>query len=61
MMDVFCAILPYFVIRSQNISRRDKRNLIILMGGSVLWVEIKHNLYGGANQANGTLATVKKS
>jgi hypothetical protein len=36
MMDVFCAIMPYFIIRSLNIPRKDKRNLIILMGGSIL-------------------------
>ena len=37
MMDVFCAIMPYFIIRSLNIPRKDKRNLVILMGGSILW------------------------
>jgi hypothetical protein len=35
-MDVFIAILPYFIIRSLNISRKDKLNLMLLMGGSVL-------------------------
>ncbi|KAF2259696.1 hypothetical protein CC78DRAFT_620841 [Lojkania enalia] len=34
-MDVFCAIVPYFLIRKLNIKRKDKRNLVILMGGSV--------------------------
>lgn len=37
MMDVFCTIMPYFIIRSLNIPRKDKRNLVILMGGSILW------------------------
>jgi hypothetical protein len=36
MMDVFCAIMPYFIIRTLNIPRKDKRNLVILMGGSIL-------------------------
>jgi hypothetical protein len=36
MMDVFCAVMPYFIIRSLNIPGRDKRNLVILMGGSIL-------------------------
>ncbi|KAF3033322.1 hypothetical protein E8E12_003716 [Didymella heteroderae] len=35
-MDVFCAVMPYFIIRSLNIPRKDKRNLFILMGGSIL-------------------------
>ncbi|KAH6613064.1 hypothetical protein C7974DRAFT_476163 [Boeremia exigua] len=35
-MDVFCAIMPYFIIRSLNIPWKDKRNLVILMGGSIL-------------------------
>ncbi|PVH95972.1 hypothetical protein DM02DRAFT_466004, partial [Periconia macrospinosa] len=35
-MDVFCAVVPYFLIRKLNIEKKDKRNLIILMGGSVL-------------------------
>lgn len=35
-MDVFCAVMPYFIIRDLNIPRRDKRNLMILMGGSIL-------------------------
>jgi hypothetical protein len=35
-MDVFCAIVPYFLIRQLNIPRKDKRNLIILMGGSIV-------------------------
>ncbi|KAH7110896.1 hypothetical protein B0J11DRAFT_586096 [Dendryphion nanum] len=34
-MDVFCAAVPYFLIRNLNIPRKDKRNLIILMGGSI--------------------------
>lgn len=37
MMDVFCTIMPYFIIRSLDIPRKDKRNLVILMGGSILW------------------------
>ncbi|KAF2128496.1 hypothetical protein P153DRAFT_432134 [Dothidotthia symphoricarpi CBS 119687] len=35
-MDVLCAVVPYYLIRSLNIPRKDKRNLIILMGGSIL-------------------------
>ncbi|KAH7401403.1 hypothetical protein BKA66DRAFT_102943 [Pyrenochaeta sp. MPI-SDFR-AT-0127] len=35
LMDVFCAIVPYFLIRNLNIPRKDKRNLVILMGGSI--------------------------
>ncbi|CAO2648175.1 Nn.00g074420.m01.CDS01 [Neocucurbitaria sp. VM-36] len=34
-MDAFCACVPYFLIRNLNIPRKDKRNLIILMGGSI--------------------------
>ncbi|KAF2118234.1 hypothetical protein BDV96DRAFT_629809 [Lophiotrema nucula] len=34
-MDVFCALVPYLLIRNLNIPRKDKRNLIILMGGSI--------------------------
>ncbi|KAF1954938.1 hypothetical protein CC80DRAFT_549657 [Byssothecium circinans] len=34
-MDIFCAIVPYFLIRKLNIPREDKRALIILMGGSI--------------------------
>ena len=39
-MDVFCASIPYFLIRNLNIKTKDKRNLIILMGGSVLYVDV---------------------
>ncbi|KAF1924259.1 uncharacterized protein M421DRAFT_294531 [Didymella exigua CBS 183.55] len=35
-MDVFCAVMPYLVIRSLNVPRKDKRVLIFLMGGSIL-------------------------
>ncbi|KAI4944751.1 hypothetical protein J4E91_008438 [Alternaria rosae] len=28
--------MPYFIIRTLNIPRKDKRNLVILMGGSIL-------------------------
>jgi hypothetical protein len=35
-MDVFCAVVPIFIIKELNIRRKDKRNLIILMGGSIL-------------------------
>lgn len=36
LMDFFCAAVPYFLIRRLNIHRREKRNLILLMGGSIL-------------------------
>ena len=39
-MDAFCACVPYFLIRNLNIPRKDKRNLIILMGGSILYVQV---------------------
>ena len=29
MMDVFCAMMPYFIKRTLNIPRKDERNLVI--------------------------------
>ena len=60
-MDVFCAAVPYFIIRQLNIPRKDKRNLVIIMGGSILLVltsyYISHHLI---TICSGAVATIMK-